>query len=71
MDMDMEKRIYLLSQSIEKRFVLSIDEEIILFDVKSKEGTTKYFINKQPYDPKNSFHEMIINNWPFGFDRYL
>ena len=55
--MSMEKRIYLLSQSIEKRFVLSVDEEIILFDVKSKEGTTKYFINKEQQRPQQQEQE--------------
>ncbi len=67
----MKKNVYVLSQSVEKKYVLSVDEDIVLFEIKSIEGVTSYFINKEPYNPKNSYHESIINNWPFGFDRYL
>lgn len=69
--MCMRKRIYLLSKSTEKRYVLSIDEEIIILDIKTNEEGSKYFINNEPYDPNNSLHEMVINNWPFGFNTYL
>ena len=41
------------------------------FDIKTNEEGSKYFINNEPYDPNNSFHEMVINNWPFGFNTYL
>lgn len=64
----MEKNIYILSKATEKKYVLSIDEDIVLFEVKIKEGVSSYFINKEPYSPRNEYHEMIINNWPFGFD---
>lgn len=67
----MEKSIYVLSQSVEKKYVLSVDDDIVLFEIKSIEDVNKYFINKEPYDPKNIYHEAIMNNWPFGFDRYL
>ena len=67
----MEKSVHILSQSVEKKYVLSVDEDIVLFEVKSIEGRTTYFINKEPYNPNNSYHEMIMNNWQFGFDRYL
>jgi hypothetical protein len=66
--MSMEKNIYILSQTNEKKYVLSVDEDIILFEIKSKDGVNQYFINKEPYSPKNEYHEMIMNNWPFGFD---